>query len=60
MQRLGRATAHEGDDPVHDRRQDRRDAPEHQPDEMWECEQQPEEDREARAAAVVVHLDADR
>lgn len=54
VQRVRRAAGDERRDPVRDRRQERDDAPQRQPDEVRQREQEPEEDGEAAAAPVVV------
>ena len=60
MQRLRRAAADEHDEPVRDRREERRDGPEHQPDEVGDGEEEAEEDGQPRAAPVVVQLEPHR
>ena len=60
VQRIGRAAAHEGDQAVRDRGEERRERPERQPDEVRQGEEEPEQHRQPRATAVVLEHEPHR
>ena len=60
VQRARDAPGRERDEPGHEHGQESGEAPEHEPDEVGEREQQPEEDRQARAPQVVRDVEPDR
>ena len=53
LQRVGRPTAHDRREPLRDRGEEDRHRPQPEPEEVGNCEEEPEEDREARTIAVV-------
>ena len=60
VQRLGQAAGDEGGEPARDRGEEDADRPEHDPDQMRDREQQPEQDRQARTPEIVRKREPDR
>src|SRR5437764_14404061 len=60
MQPRGRAAGDQDREPVHDGREHREDAPQPEPDEVRDREEQPEEDGQAAAGEVLLDRYADR